>query len=218
MLHELLNALEETLFMVFSAGLLTWVMGLPIGALLSVTNTGKILENKLIYKTLHFCIHTMRSLPYIVFMIAMIPFTQFLVGAYEGCIAAVVPLTLAAIPYFAQLSEKALNRIQPGIIEAAKAVGASPFQIIYKVLIPEALPNIIKALTLTLVHLIGYSTIAGAIGAGGLGSLMIYKGYHAFHFDYVFATAVILIALIHIIQFSGHYIASGNMNRNSTAL
>jgi D-methionine transport system permease protein len=217
MLNELLNALEETLFMVFSAGLFTWMMGLPIGVFLSVTNTGKILENKLVYKILHFCIHTTRSIPYIAFMIAMIPFTQFLVGAYEGCIAAVVPLTLAAIPHFAQLSEKALNRIQPGIIEAAKAVGATTFQIIYKVLIPEALPNIIKALTMTLNHLIGYSTIAGALGAGGLGSLVIYKGYHDFHFDYVLATLVILMALIHIIQFSGNYIANGNMSRNSNA-
>lgn len=217
MLHELLNALEETLFMVFSAGLLTLIIGLPIGALLSITHTGKILENNGIYKTLYFWIYAIRSVPYIVLMIAIIPLTQFLVGVYEGCIAAVVPLTLAAIPHFAQLSEKALNRIQPGVIEAAKAVGASPFQIIYKVLIPEALPNIIKALTITLVQLIGYSTIAGAVGAGGLGSLMIYKGYHDFHFDYVLATVVILIALIQIIQLSGNYIASGNINHHHNA-
>lgn len=217
MLHELLNALEETLFMVFAAGLLTWMLGLPMGILLSITNTGKILENKLVYKILYFCIHTTRSVPYIALMIVMIPLTQFLVGAYEGCIAAVVPLTLAAIPHFAQFSEKALNRIQPGIIEAAKTIGATTFQIIYKVLIPEALPNIIKALTLTLIHLIGYSTIAGAVGAGGLGSLIIEKGYHAFHFDYVLATVVILVLLLHIIQFSGNYIANGSINRNSNA-
>lgn len=217
MLHDLLNALEETLFMVFSAGLLTWIIGLPLGALLSVTNTGKILENQLLYKTLNFCINTTRSLPYIVFMIAIIPFTQLLIGSYEGCIAAVVPLTLAAIPYFAQLSEKSINRIQPGIIEAAKAIGATPFQIIYKVLIPEALPNIVKALTLTLVHLIGYSTIAGAIGAGGLGGLMIAKGYQAFHFDYVFATVITLMTLIHIIQLCGNYIANGTIGNNGNA-
>lgn len=217
MLHELLNALEETLFMVFSAGLLTWIIGLPLGAILSVTNTGKFLENAFVYKVLNFCINTMRSLPYIVFMIAIIPFTQFLVGAYEGCIAAVVPLTLAAVPYFAQLCEKSINRIQPGIIEATKAIGATPFQIIYKVLIPEALPNIIKALTMTLVHLIGYSTVAGAIGAGGLGSLIICNGYQVFHFDYVLATVISLIALIHIIQFCGNYIANGNLNHNSNA-
>lgn len=217
MLHELLNALEETLFMVFSAGLLTWFIGLPIGAILSVSNTGKILENQILYKTLNFCVNTMRSLPYIVFMILIIPFTQLLVGSYEGSIAAVVPLTLAAIPYFSQLCEKSINRIQPGIIEAAKAVGATPFQIVYKVLIPEALPNIVKALTLTLVHLIGYSTIAGAIGAGGLGGLMIVKGYQAFHFDYVCATVITLMALIHIIQLCGNYIANGHISHRTNA-
>ncbi len=211
MFYELLNALEETLFMVFSAGLLTSLLGLPIGLVLSLTNTDKILENKLIYKTLHFWIELMQSVPYLIFMIAIIPLTEFMMGFYEGSIAAVVPLTLAAVPYFAKLSEKALNRIHPGTIEAAKAIGASNKQIIYKVLIPEALPNIIKALTLTLTHLVGYSTIAGAVGAGGLGGLIIYKGYQAFHFDYVLVTMVTLIAVIQLIQVSGHYIANGSL-------
>lgn len=210
MLHELISALEETLFMVFTAGLLTWIIGLPLGAILSVTQAGKFLENGIAYKVLTFCLNTMRSLPYIVFMIAIIPFTQLLVGSYEGSIAAIVPLTLATVPYFAQLCEKAINRVQPDMIKAAESVGATTFQIIYKVLIPEALPNIVKAFTMTLVHLIGYSTIAGAIGAGGLGSLIINKGYQAFHFDYVLATVILLIALIHIIQFCGNYIANGN--------
>ena len=215
MLHELLNALEETLFMVFSAGLLTWIIGLPLGILLFVTNTGHILENKLIYKTLHICIHTLRTIPYMVLIIAMMPLTQSWGGAEEGSISAILPLTLAAMPYFAKLCEKALNQIQPGIIEAAEAVGASIFQIIYKVLIPEALPNIVKATTLILTHLIGYSTIAGALGSGGLGHLMLYKNHHAFQLDYAFATVITLIALIHLIKFSGNYIASGNISHNS---
>jgi len=216
MLHDLLNALEETLFMVFSAGLITWITGLPLGTVLSVTGEGKFLENALVHRVLRLLINTTRSVPYMVLMIAVIPFTRFVVGVNEGSVAAVVPLTLAAIPHFAQFSEKALNRVPAGLIEAAKAVGASSFQIIYKILIPEALSNIIKGLTVTLVHLIGYSSIAGAIGAGGLGGLIIEKGHLDFHLDYVLATVVTLIALVHIIQSCGDYIANGNMRQNNT--
>lgn len=217
MLHELLNALEETLFMVFTSGLLTWIIGLPLGALLSVTGSGKFLQSSFIYTLLNLLVRTARSIPYIVFMIATIPLTRMIMGSNEGSIAAVIPLTLASIPYFAQASEKAINKVQPGLVEAAQAIGASPLQIIYKVLIPEALPNIINALTATLIHLIGYSTIAGALGSGGLGYLIIHKGYQAFHTDYVIATVITLIALIQIIQACGNYIAHGSSNRNSNA-
>ncbi len=150
-------------------------------------------------------------------MVSIIPFTRFVAGSVEGSIAAVIPLTLASIPYFAQLSEKAISKIQPGLIEAALAIGASPLQIIYKVLIPEALPNIISALTSTLIHLIGYSTIAGALGSGGLGNLIIHKGYQSFHTDYVVATVISLIALVQTIQICGDYIANGSAHKNSNA-
>ena len=217
MLHDLFNALEETLFMVFSAGLLTWLIGLPLGALLSATGPNKFLENKYIYAPLHFITRTTRSIPYIVFMIAIIPFTRLVAGSVEGSIAAVIPLTLASIPYFAQLTEKAISKAPAGLIEASLAIGASPLQIIYKVLIPEALPNIIAALTNTLIHLIGYSTIAGALGGGGLGSLIVHKGYQSFHTDYVLATVVLLISLIQAIQICGDYIANGSAHKSSNA-
>jgi len=215
MLHELLNALEETLFMIFAAGLITWFIGLPLGAILSVTAPQKFLANTYVHTSLNFLLNTTRSIPYIVLMIAVIPFTHFVVGSVDGCVAAVIPLTLAAVPHFAQLCEKAISRIQPGLIEAAEAAGASSFQIIYKILIPEALPNIIKGLTITLTHLVGYSTIAGALGAGGLGAIMIQKGYQAFHIDYVLITLFLLIALVQIIQSCGNYIVHGSIHTSS---
>jgi D-methionine transport system permease protein len=215
MLHDLLNALEETLFMVFSAGLLTWLIGLPLGALLYATKPARFLESKIIYSSLHFLIGTSRSIPYIAFTIALIPLTRMIVGSDEGSLAAIIPLTLAAIPHFAQLCEKALSRVSPGLIEAAKSLSATPLQIIYKILIPEALPNIIQGLTITLVHLIGYSTIAGALGGGGLGYLLIYRGYQNFQPNYVVSTLALLIVLVQIIQLCGNYIASGTAEVNS---
>ena len=215
MLHELVSALEETLFMVFTAGLLTWFIGLPIGAILSATGPGKFLENPFVHKPFLFLIKTTRRIPYIVLMIAMIPVTRFITGSGEGCVAAIIPLTIASIPFFAELSEKAINKISSGLIEAAKAVGASRIQIIYKVLIPEALPEIIRGLTATLTHLVAYSTIAGALGGGGLGSLMIHKGYYSFHSEYVIAIVILLIGLSKAIQSCGEYIVNGTLNHDS---
>jgi D-methionine transport system permease protein len=213
MLHELLSALEETLFMVFSAGLLTWFIGLPLGALLAVTGPGKFLENTLVYTPLHFIIRILLSISYIVFMVAIIPLTHLIAGPIDSSGSAIIPLTLAAIPYFAKLSEEAISKIHTGLIEATLAIGASPLQIIYKVLIPEALPNIIRALTSTLIYLTGCSNIAGMLGAGGLGSLIIRKGYHSFHIDYVIAIVIIVIALVQIIQICGDYIANGSAHK-----
>lgn len=214
MLHELFNALEETLFMVFTAGLLTWIIGLPLGALLSVTRQEQMMENYLIHKGLHFFINTTSSIPYIILMIAAIPLTQTLMGTEEGSIAAIVPLTLAATPLFARLTSNALDQVPEGLLEAALSVGASKFQIIYKVLIPEALPNIISGLTTTLVHLVGYSAIAGALGSGGLGGLAVHKGYYSFQTDYVLATVIALMAIIQLIQSCGDYIVYGSFKKS----
>lgn len=214
MFYELLNALEETLFMIFAAGLLTWVIGLPLGTLLSITASEKFLDNPYFYKPLAGLLNITRSIPYIALMIAVIPFTRFIAGSIDGCVAAVVPLTLASIPYFAQLCEKAINKIEPGLIKAARMAGASPLQIIYKILIPEALPAIIKSFTIILTHLVGYSTIAGTLGAGGLGTLMIQNGYQTFHADYVVSAMVLLVVLIKMIQSCGDYIVHGTLHKN----
>ena len=215
--HDLFNGLEETLFMVFTAGLLTWIIGLPLGAIFAVSGSQKYLENPMLHKVLGILINTTRRIPYIVFMIALIPVTRTITGSGEGSMSAIFPLTLAAIPYFAALCAEAIANVQPGLIDAARAVGASSFQILYKVLIPESLPGIINALTTTLIHLIGYSTIAGALGAGGLGSLIIEKGYQSFHADYVLATVVTLIALAQLIQVCGDYIANGSIQKSNPA-
>ncbi len=215
MLNVLLNALEETLFMVFSAGLLTWFIGLPLGALLSVCAPGQLLQNSFIHKPLSALVYLTKSIPYIAFTIALIPFTRWLLGSDEGSVAAILPLTLASIPYFAALCEKAIHEVPSGLIEAAKSVGASQLQIIYKVLLPEALPKIIQALTATLTHLIGYATIAGALGGGGLGALLIHKGYQTFNVNYVIASLVLLVVLAQVIQLCGNYITHGNLNRQN---
>jgi D-methionine transport system permease protein len=213
MLHELLNALEETLFMVFAAGLLTWIIGLPLGTLLSITRPRQFLESYLIFKILKFFINTTHSVPYIILMVLVIPLTRWLMGTEEGSVAAIFPLTLAAVPLFARLTSTALNQVPKGLIETAESVGATPFQIIYKVLIPEALPNIINAFTTTLIHLVGYSAIAGTLGSGGLGSLAVHKGYHLFQTDYVLATVMTLMAVIHLIQACGDYIVYGSFKK-----
>jgi len=213
MLNVLLNALEESLFMIFSAGLLTWIIGLPIGALLAVSGPGKFLHNEILYRPLRVLIHLTQSVPYIAFTIALIPFTRWIVGSDEGSIAAIIPLTLASIPYFSRLCERSISQIPDGLIETAQSLGASNLQIIYKILIPEALPSIIDGLTTTLIHLIGYSTIAGALGGGGLGALLIHKGYQTFQGDYVIAALIALVALSQTIQLCGNYVSSGNTNK-----
>lgn len=217
MFYDLLSALEETLFMVFSAGLLTWIIGLPLGALLAIASRQTTSKLYWIYKLFATLLTTTRQVPYIVLMIALIPLTRFIIGSIEGSVAAIIPLTLAALPTFIQCCEKAIHKVPTGLMEAAKAAGASSWQMVYKVLIPEALPNIIHGLTMTLTHLIGYSTIAGALGGGGFGTLMIYKGYQTFQIEYVLATMFALVALMQIIQTCGYYIANGNNKQGSNA-
>jgi D-methionine transport system permease protein len=215
MFHEILTALEETLFMVFSAGLVTWIVGLSLGILLAVTQPTKMLANKLIYRPLEIGLKAANSVPYIALMITLIPFTQWLTDGKEGCSAAILPLSLAAIPYFSDITEKAISNLPLGFIETAESLGASQFQIISKILLPEALPNIVKGLSGTLTHLLGYSTIAGALGCGGLGSLLIHKGYYFFHVEYVLTTLLIMIVLTHLIKVCGNYIAHGGVHANS---
>lgn len=216
MLHDLLNALEETLFMVFSAGLLTFIIGLPLGAMLFAAAPKQFLENTYIHKPLDFLLNTICAMPYIVFMIALTPVTHIVMGSIDSCISAVMPLTFAAIPTFAQRCDKALRNLPTGLVETAKAIGASPLQILYKILIPEALPDIMQGLTATLTHLVGYSTIAGVLGARGLGGVMVERGYQVFDIAYVLITIILLITLINLIQACGSYIVKENIQHHNT--
>lgn len=207
MLHEIINALLETLFMVLTAGLLTFFLGLPLGTLLAVTRSDQMVSLPWFHKIISLLINLMQSLPFLVMMVAIVSIVRLLAGKLEGILIAIIPLTLAALPHFAKMTAKALQKIPQGLIDATEAIGASPLQIIMKVLIPESLPNILQSFTDTLVHIVGFTLIAGALGAGGLGGLIIEKGYHSFDKNYVLITAFLLICLIQVIQFCGKYLA-----------
>lgn len=213
MLHNLLSAFEETLFMVIASGLLTLLLGLPLGILLAVTHPKQLFENAWLHKSLDLLIQATHSIPYVILMVALIPFSRWLMGTEEGCLAAILPLTLATIPFFAKLCEQAIHDIPQGLVDTVQAMGGTPFQIIRYVFLPEAQPKIIRGLTVTLTHLVGYSTIAGALGSGGLGNLAIDKGYHyhVFQADYVFATVIVLVIMVQAIQKIGEYIAQVNL-------
>ena len=203
MLALLIEALWETLYMVaVSAGIATFV-GVPLGVILVTTSRGHILQNLWLNRILGYIANATRSTPFIILMVAIIPLTRALAGTSIGTNAAIVPLSIAAIPFVGRVVESALREVDYGLIEAAQAMGASPLQIIRRVLLPEAMPSIVLGLTLAVISLIGYSAMAGAIGGGGLGDLAIRFGYQRFRVDVMIATVVILIALVQLVQTAG---------------
>ena len=207
MLALLAESLGETLYMVGVSAAISTVLGIPLGVILVATSRGHILENVLINRILGAIANATRSTPFIILMVAIIPLTRVLAGTSIGTNAAIVPLAIASIPFVGRVVESSLREVDYGLIEAAQAMGASPFQIITRVLIPEALPSISLGLTLTVISLIGYSAMAGAIGGGGLGDLAIRFGYQRFRVDVMIATVVILIALVQIVQSAGDILA-----------
>ena len=183
------------------------ILGIPLGILLVVTEKGEILACPAINKPLAFIINMIRSIPFIILMVAIIPFTRFLVHTSIGTTAAIVPLTIAAIPYIARMVETSIREIPSGLIEAAESMGATPMQIIRKVLLPEALPSILESLTVVIVSLVGASAMAGTIGGGGLGDLAIRYGYQRFQADVMIATIIVLVIVVQLIQFIGNYLS-----------
>ena len=208
------NATLETLNMVTLGTVLATLLGLPLGIILNTTGPDQILEQPLVHRLCGGFVNIGRSIPFIILMVAIIPFTRFVVGTSIGTVAAIVPLTVAAIPFVARLVDGALKEVDAGVIEAAESMGATPPQIIYKVMIPEALPAIVLAITLTAVNLVGYSAMAGSIGGGGLGDLAIRYGYQRFRGDIMLATVVILVVLVQGIQMLGDAIARRLYHRN----
>ena len=207
MLALLIEALWETLYMVaVSAGIATFV-GVPLGVILVTTSRGHILQNLWLNRILGYIANATRSTPFIILMVAIIPLTRVLAGTSIGTNAAIVPLSIAAIPFVGRVVESALREVDYGLIEAAQAMGASPFQIIRRVLLPEAMPSIVLGLTLAVISLIGYSAMAGAIGGGGLGDLAIRFGYQRFRVDVMISTVVILIALVQLVQTAGDQVS-----------
>lgn len=207
MLSLLIEATFQTIYMVALSSVFAALFGMPLGIVLYGTRQGHILENKLINQSLAAIVNMTRSIPFIILMIAVIPVTRFLIGTSIGTNAAIVPLTLCAIPFIARIVESALLEVNKGLIEAANAMGATAWQIIIKLLIPESLPNIVNGLTLTIVNLIGYSAMAGAVGGGGLGDLAIRYGYQRFDVGTMFITIVIMIVLVQALQWTGDKLA-----------
>jgi D-methionine transport system permease protein len=205
--YELLVATGQTLYMVFMSAVIAAVVGLPLGALLLVTRQRHILPGKTVHGTIVILVNSVRSVPFIILMVAIIPLTRLIAGTSIGTTAAIVPLALSAIPFFARIVENALSEVPRGLIEALQAMGATPLQTIIKVLIPEALPGIVRGFTLTAITLVGYSAMAGAIGGGGLGDLAIRYGYQRFEISVMVETVLILIFLVQLMQFLGDYCA-----------
>ena len=199
----LFKSLAETLYMLSVSAIIAAIIGIPLGILLVVTEKNGILVCPVLNKPLAVAINMVRSIPFIILMVAIIPFTRMVAGTSIGTTAAIVPLTIAAIPYTARMVETSIREIPFGLIEAAESMGASPYQIIKKVLIPEALPSIIENMTVVIVSLIGSSAMAGTIGGGGLGDLAIRYGYQRFQADVMIATIIVLIIIVQLIQFIG---------------
>lgn len=202
-INLLLNGTWETIYMVLVSGLISVIGGLPLGVVLLTTRPNNILANSFSNKSIGFIVNVVRAIPFIILLVALVPFTRLVVGTSIGINAAIVPLSIGAIPFVARIVENALAEVSGGLLEAGQAMGATPSQIIIKILLPEALPAIINGITVTLITLVGYSAMAGAVGGGGLGSVAINYGYQRFDPKIMLATVVILIVLVYAIQYIG---------------
>ncbi len=199
----LLTATWQTVYMVAVAGVIGFALGIPLGVVLHTTKKGGLLENTKLNSVLGAIVNIGRSVPFLVLMVAIIPVTKLLVGTFIGTTAAIVPLTIGAIPFVARLIEGALLEVPTGLVEAAQSMGATPMQIISKVLLPEAMPTILNSVTITLVTLVSYSAMAGTVGGGGLGDVAIRYGFHRYDVVIMAVTVVMLIVLVQIIQSIG---------------
>ena len=201
------KALGETVYMVAVSMIVASAIGIPLGVLLLATGKNQVLELGIANKTLSSIVNCVRSIPFIILMVAIIPFTRLIVGSSIGTTAAIVPLIIASIPLIARLVETSLREVPYGLIEAALSMGATPYQIIRRVLLPEAMPSIVAQLTTVIIVLIGESAMAGAEGGGGLGDLAIRYGYQRFNPEVMLATVIVLIVLVQVIQFLGNMLA-----------
>ena len=203
----LTKALGETVYMVVVSMVIASLIGIPLGVLLHTTDKGQILESLPLNQTVGSVVNAIRSIPFIILMVAIIPLTRFIVGSAIGTTAAIVPLVIASIPFIGRQVETSLKEVPAGLIEAALSMGATPAQIIMKVLLPEAMPSIVAQLTTVIIALVGESAMAGAIGGGGLGDLAIRYGYQRFRPEVMLATVIILIVLVQLVQFLGNTLA-----------
>ncbi|MBF8755292.1 MULTISPECIES: methionine ABC transporter permease [Pseudomonas] len=208
-LDRLLEGLLDTLLMVGVSSLIALVVGVPMAVLLVTSDKGGIFEAPLLNRALGAIVNLFRSIPFLILMVALIPFTRLVVGTTYGVWAAVVPLTIAATPFFARIAEVSLREVDHGLVEAAQAMGCRRWHIVWHVLLPEALPGIVGGFTITLVTLINSSAMAGAIGAGGLGDIAYRYGYQRFDSQIMLTVIAMLVALVAVIQLGGDRLAKG---------
>ena len=202
----MIQAVGQTVYMVFFSTLFASILGFILGIAVTVTSPKGLKPNKIIYNVLDLIINVLRSFPFIILIVFIIPLTRAIVGTPIGEAAAIVPLTIAAAPFVARIIESSLKEVDSGVIEAAKSFGASNTQIIFKVMLKEAVPSIISGLTLTIINIIGYSAMAGSVGAGGLGKVAISYGYQRYQTDVMIVTVIILIIMVQGLQSLGNYL------------
>lgn len=204
MLNLVGNATLQTLSMVFASTFFSLLLGFPLGILLCVSDPSTGISPKpVLFKVLTRIVNILRSFPFIILMILIFPLSRIIIGTSIGTVATILPLSIAAAPFVARIIETALKEVEPGLVQAAWAIGSTKMQIIFKVLIPEALPSLVAGITLTIINIIGYSAMAGAIGGGGLGDLAIRYGYQRFRTDIMIASVLVILVLVEIIQFFG---------------
>ena len=208
MMPLLTKALGETIYMVAISMLIASAIGIPLGVLLHVTAKGEFLDAPMVNRSIGAVVNAVRSIPFIILMVAIIPLTRLIVGSAIGTTAAMVPLVIASVPFIGRQVETSLREVPRGLVEAALSMGATPMQIITRVLLPESMPGIVSQLTTVIIALVGESAMAGAIGGGGLGDLAIRYGYQRFRPDIMIATVVILVVLVQLVQFLGNTLAA----------
>ncbi|MDY4251250.1 MULTISPECIES: methionine ABC transporter permease [unclassified Clostridium] len=206
MTEILIEGFNKTIIMVFFSTLFSVILGFIPAIILIVTAPKGLKPNKTVFNTLDTIINILRGFPFIILMVAIMPLTKLIVGKSIGTTAAIVPLTIAAAPFVARIIESALKEVDPGVVEAAKSFGASNTQIIFKVMLKEAVPSIISGLTLTIISIIGYSAMAGTVGAGGLGDLAVRYGYQRYQTDVMIVTVIILVIIVQVLQSLGNYL------------
>lgn len=206
MIEILRTALYETLFMTFFATIFSVLIGFALAVILILTDKNGLKPNKIIYTVLDVIINIFRSFPFIILIVFVIPFTRLIMNGFTGHEAMVVPLTIGAAPFVARIIEAALKEVDPGVVEAARSFGASDLQIIFKVMLKEAVPSIVSGITLTVITIIGYSAMAGAVGGGGLGNAAISYGFHRFDTQFMIVTVIVIIVLVQGLQMIGNYL------------
>ena len=203
----------ETLLMVFFSTIFAILIGFPLGVLLNITNKYGITPKPGFNLVLSRIIDVLRSFPFVILMIVLLPLTRLILGTAIGTAATIIPLSIAAAPFVARITETALNEVDPGVVQAARAMGSTNWQIIYKVLIPEAMPSVVSGITLTVINLVSYSAMAGTLGGGGLGDLAIRYGYQRFRTDVMIASVIVIIVMVALIQFAGTRLTNRMLSR-----